>query len=169
MQQRGKLITFSRRGHTIHFHNGTCSGYAKPEDFCQPYHWWADPPDKAATHYDNYFTNGDVIPVIDTTRAVETPDGFSWVFKGPIVNVDLEDDEVNPCPQPSNAMLAALLKTEHRVPLVLHMNQKKKEPRALDQVSVKEYVRGWREHGARIGTFVLIDGKSRIDWEEKTQ
>ena len=131
-----KLLHFGQGGHTIHFTNKpysrcTLSGYCNPDNFCKASHWWADP-------IDNLNVPDKGIPVVNVRDAVNTPDGFSWVFRGPMVDVDLEDNKID---------------------------QFCEERRGgLDFVNVTDYVRGWQEHGAKIGWFRVENGVGKIEW-----
>ncbi len=116
----------------MHASNETCQGYEDPESFVQPYHWWSHPKDQLSLHWDSYDIPVEGIPVVDVREAVKTDAGYSWVFKGPLLDVDLADNEID----------------------------------RLDGVSVSQYVQGWREHGARIGRFFVVDGKGVIEWAD---
>lgn len=142
-----KLVTFGQGGDTVHYGRGhTCSGYGSPE---RPH---------AALGEEI----PDGTPVIDKRAAVGTPDGFSWVFRGPMVNVDLPDGEREDCPTPSPT-LAAGLEGGYAVMLARQTVARaaSSAPGPLDYVSIAEYVRGWREHGARIGEY----RGGKIVWE----
>ena len=120
-----KLVKSGRGCDTVYLGKGhTISGYGSPE---RPH---AGETGKA---------NGNLIipdgtPAIDVRAAVETDDGYRWVFKGPMVDVDLPDGG---CSGYSKA------------------------PGAMDYVSTREYVEGWRQHGARIGHY----SGGRIVWD----
>lgn len=134
-----KLVCFGQGGDTLHYADGgTCSGYESP-----------DRPHAAAGK-----DIPDGTPAIDKRAAIDTEEGFRWVFRGPMVNPAIPDGETERCPDPSPVMVAGL--SGAFVGLVAdHMASRHKgEPRGpLDYVSVAEYVRGWREHGARIGAY----------------
>lgn len=139
MDRVAKLVTFGRGGDTVYLGKGsTISGYGKPEN----------------PHAAKGETIPDGTPVIDTRAATETTEGIAWVFKGPMVDPDLPDGACDSCPQPSE-VLAGGLTGGFRNMAALHMlSRAKKEKRGpLDHVSVSEYVQGWREHGARIGSY----------------
>ena len=143
---QAKLLKFGNGGHVIYFlnppyKNCTCSGYEDPETFVKPYHWWAHPKDQISRHWDGYVFPPDGLPVIDLREAVETDPGYSWVFKSPMVNPDLPEGAVE------------------------RLDNRDGPPRSLDCVSVSEYVRGWREHGAKIGKAFIRDGACIIEWE----
>lgn len=149
MQRVAKLVCFGRGGDSVEY-GGGCrgSGYGTPE---RP-----------------HAAEGEVIPdgtpVIDKRAAVETEAGFAWVFKGPMCNPDIVDDEVIACPVPSDALVAGVSGNSYGTLLALQGVHKlaSTEPGPLDYVSVKRYVDGWREHGARIGHY---EG-GVIVWEE---
>lgn len=165
-----KLITFGRRGHTLYiddihpeYSNVTCSGYEDPESFVKPYHWWADAPGIMRTHLDGYDMPAEGVPVIDVRAAVDTEDGLKYALRGPIVNVRLKAGEVSECPIPSECMISGLVAEGGYGALVAsHIDSRVNKSRSpLDEVSVSEFVAGWREHGARVGKFI----DNRIVWE----
>ncbi len=134
-----RLVTFGQGGDSTHDDNGsTCSGYGNPD---RPH---------AAEGKDI----PDGTPVIDKRKAVDTPEGYSWVFKGPLVNVNLPDGEACYCPEPS-PILAAGVSGSYVGLLGLQAASRATQATRgpLDEVSVSEYVRGWKEHGARIGEY----------------
>lgn len=145
-----KLVTFGKGGDSVYYGNGiTSSGYGNPEN-----------PHAAAPDRGNIFPDG--TPAIDTRQATDTEIGFKWVFSGPLVNVDLPEDKVDICPEPSD-LFSAALQGEYKNLLSYHKalkdSQKKIGP--LDSVCTKEFVRGWREHGARVGKYE----NGKIVWE----
>jgi hypothetical protein len=99
--------------------------------------------------------------VIDTRQAVATPEGYKWVFTGPLCSPDLSDSEVNLCPEPS-PLFAGAVGGLYLALLAIHGSQNQNELRSLDSVSPERYAEGWRKHGARIGR--IVDG--RIVWDE---
>ena len=139
-----KLVHFGRGGDTVHFAKGhECSGYGSPEN-----------PHAACNHGDTVIPDG--CPVVDVREAVETTEGYKWVFKGPMVNVDLADDEVDECPIPSPLFASAMVEGGGSFGglLAIHAAQRAVKQRSgLDSVSIREYLDGWREHGARIGEY----------------
>lgn len=167
-----KLLQFGKGGYTLYFskeglRSCTSSGYLSPESFVKPYHWWADPPEKLTRHWDGYKFPKEGIPIIDKLPAIKTPSGFHWVFEGPMVDVDLEDGAVSKCPEPSPTMASAVAGNTYGALLTEHKEVKKvRKHGSLDSVSVKEYVDGWREHGARIGRLFVEDNVARIEWEK---
>ncbi len=175
-QEIARLIKFTVTGHTLHssyvpanpgditYSNCRCNGYESPESFVKPYHWWADAKDVTRTHYGKYVIPSEGVPVVDIRQAIETKDGYSWVFQGPLLDCDLPDGEVDSLCEPSepfgsivDANFGGLLTLQR----VTRITQKRG---ALDSVSVSEYVQGWKEHGARIGSFTLVDGIASIAW-----
>ena len=142
---QAKLLKFGNGGHTIYFlnppyKNCTQTGYENPETFVKPYHWWAHPKDQISHFWDGFDFPQTGLPVIDLRAAVETEPGYSWVFKGPMVNPDLEDGVVD------------------------RLGNESGPARSLDMVSVSEYVKGWQEHGARIGKAFIHDDTCIIKW-----
>ncbi|XZE35344.1 hypothetical protein SH501x_000834 [Pirellulaceae bacterium SH501] len=148
-----KLVCFGEGGDSVEWGKGCrSSGYGNPE---RPHA--AEPGD------DREFPDG--TPVIDKRPAVKTPEGYAHVFRGPIVNVDLEDDEVEELPAVSGIMAGAMVEAggEYGSLLAVHVTQPKSKPRALDFVSKKQYIEGWREVGARIGFYK----GGKIVWEDE--
>lgn len=135
-----RLVKFGAGRDTVFDDDGsTISGYGSPE---RPH---------AAEGKDI----PDGTPVLDVRAATETPEGFAWVFRGPMVDVKLPDGSYEPCPQPSEVMLGGLEGSFGAVAAMQVVSRAKREPRGpLDFVSVSEYVQGWREHGARVGKYV---------------
>lgn len=139
---RPVLVHFGAGGDTIYFARQegggarTCSGYRDRKDFFAPSRWWTH--EHAERENPEPF---DGVPWVDCTEAVETPEGRQWVFAGPLVDVELPDGEREACPTDGFApviaaawgMLGAMAAG------------------GLDSVSIAEYVRGWAEHGAKVG------------------
>lgn len=168
IKKRAGLLHFGARGHTIHASSETCQGYEDPESFVRPYHWWAHPPEQMSLHWDSYEIPAEGVAVVDVRAAIETPEGYSWVFKGPLVDVDLADDQVNECPMPSPILAFGLAQSGYGLLLADHVvakNSPQRKRSSLDSVSVSEYINGWREHGARIGRFFVRNGAGVIEWE----
>lgn len=152
-----KLVCFGRGGHTIDFgryewapgHTATCtlSGYCSPDK----------PPQ---SNWEDVIPDG--CPVVDKLPAIETAAGYAWVFKGPMVDVDLLDGDCSECPQPSELFAGAMAGNSYGSLLAVHEITRQTQKRgALDHVSIREYIDGWREHGARIGRYE----SGRIVWE----
>ena len=128
-QEIAKLICFGLGGDTVHLgNNSTICGYGSPE---KPH---------AATPSES-LSIPDGCPVIDKREAVETEKGYKHVFNGPMVNVDLADEEIDPSP--------------FSIP-VFGIN-------GLTKVSTKKYVEGWKFVGARIGYYK----NQQIVWEDE--
>ena len=143
MEKRiAKLVEFGRGGDIVHYdENCHGSGYGDPE---HPH----------AAKIDEGLEIPDETIAIDKRDAAETPVGFKWVFSGPMVNVDLPDGECEACPAPSNIMASAMIGNQFGTMIAVHATSKVKQKRgSLDKVSIKEYVDGWRNHGARIGRY----------------
>ena len=140
-----KLVCFGRGGDTVEFSGSChCSGYGTPE---RPH---AAEPGPSCIIPDG-------TPVIDKRGVIETEEGFRWVFDGPMVNVDLADDDCDYCPDPSPLMAEAMMHPGNGFgPLlaqhIVARGQRRKRS-GLDMVGIREYVEGWREHGARIGHY----------------
>lgn len=140
-----KLVCFGRGGDQVIGSDFICSGYGSPDN-----------PHAARSDGSTTFPDGTY--AIDKRAAVETPEGFSWVFTGPMCDPDLPDDACDHCPVPSELFASAVTadpSNQYGKLLALHsaQNATGRQRGALDHVSVAEYVRGWREHGARIGQY----------------
>ena len=101
----------------------------------------------------------------DGTYAIDiTADGCDvmWSVRGPMVDVDLDDGAVDPCPTATEPVASALdigfggLLTRHKA-----HKARSSAPGPLDKVSIAEHVASWREHGARIGRYL----NGSIRWE----
>lgn len=138
-----KLVCFGRGGDSVEY-GGGChgSGYGSPEN-----------PHAAAPSETCIIPDGTY--AIDKREAVDTPEGYSWVFKGPMCNPDIPDGECDECPVPSALFAGAVADNEFGQLLTIQTAQKAAGHKrtGLDMVSVAEYVAGWREHGARIGRY----------------
>lgn len=140
-----KLVTFGEGGDTVYYGRGcTGTGYGNPEN-----------PHAARPSADCIIPDG--TPAIDKRPAIATDDGYRWVFRGPMVNVDLDDGGYDPCPQPSALFAGAMAEGGGSYGTMLALqacSRANSEPRGpLDSVSIREYVDGWRDHGARIGHY----------------
>ncbi|AMV35705.1 hypothetical protein VN12_26670 [Pirellula sp. SH-Sr6A] len=153
MKYVAKLVCFGAGGDSVEWGGGCRStGYGSPE---RPH---AAEPEDGKEYPDG-------TPVIDKRPAVKTKAGFRHVFNGPIVQVDLEDEETEDLPEVSSVMAGALSEggNEYGALLTLHKSQSRSKPGALDFVSIKKYVDGWREVGARIGFYK----SGKIVWEDE--
>jgi hypothetical protein len=171
-----RLLHFGRGGHTAYFSdlgpikysNCHLSGYEDPESFCALYQWWAHPRGEMSSHWHDLSVPDDGIPVVDVRGAVETPAGMDWVFRGPMVDPDLPDGAADELCAIDPMMAGAMAGNAFGQLAAFHTAQRASGARrgSLDSVSVREYVDGWREHGARIGrAFRNADGSARIVWE----
>lgn len=163
---QAKLLHFGKRGHTLHGSNVSSQGYEDPESFVKPYHWWAHPKDQMSLHWGGWVIPESGIPVVDVRAAVETDAGYSWVFKGPLLDVDIADGEIERLPDVSPFMLPAV-EAYGQVGALAETIKARRTAKAgpLDGVGIADYVQGWREHGARIGRFFVRDGQGVIEWE----
>lgn len=169
-----KLISFAAIG-TIDYqsYDSSCrnchiSGTpSDPDQFIKPYHWWADEKDVMSTHWDSLDIPDEGVPVLDKRAAIETNDGYRWVFKGPILDCRLPDGEISRLGEVSPIMLPAIV----AYGMVGALVENKKAAQSnhagpLDYVSVSEYIQGWKEHGAKVGVFKLdSNGNGYITWD----
>jgi len=127
------LVKFGKGGHTVEFYprpmkGGTYSegsvsesGYDRPEDFFAPSHWWTH--DYALVRDAAEFEG---VPFVDMREAVTTPEGYAWVFKGPMHSAKLKPGQRDKFVDGSESI-------------------------ALDYVSIDEWCDGWRKVGAIVG------------------
>lgn len=145
-----KLVVFGVGGDLVHYsHNHTSSGYGTPDN---P-HAAADLPDG--------------VPVVDLRPAVATDVGRRQVFVGPMVNVDLHDDEIDRFDDghPATKLVHAATKG-NSFGALLGLSKAchtlaPDEPGPLDFIPTTAWIARWRRFGARIGT--TADGS--IIWE----
>lgn len=141
-----KLIFFGEGNTVVEYENCHESGYDKPEAFFALDHW----------HYDSFLKYRDPrhwegVPWIDKRVAVNTPRGFSWVFRGPMVNVKLKPDEVDKLPEVDPWFAASMHPTNQALLVMGKATSKTQKYGSLDYVDVATYVRLWVEHGAVAG------------------
>lgn len=152
-----KLVSFNKRGHTVYFAKvrntwGDSTqreeGYDDPENFFAPQKWWAH----------DYMTQRDAtafegVPWINMREAVNTDAGFKMALNGPMVDVDLADDEINACPIPSDMLRIGTAGNQFGTLLAMQdvSRAKREKVGPLDSVSIAEYVRRWKEAGAEVG------------------
>ena len=137
-----KLVQFGRGGDTVYYGDGsTGTGYGNP-----------DRPHAADL---SRHTIPDGTPAIDVRAAVETDEGMRWAIRGPMVDVDLSAGAVAPCPEPSPIFAVAVADNQFGTLLSdQRASRASGESRGpLDSVSIREYLAGWRDHGARIGCY----------------
>lgn len=169
---KAKLLKFGQGGHTLHYveegySNCSCQGYCDPESFVKAYHWWAHPAEQLSYHFEGYDIPVEGIPVIDVREAVSTPEGYKWVFRGPLLDVQLAEGEVDELGKINPLMAVAMAGNAYGTLIADHLVTKASSARgSLDGVSVGEYVKGWREHGARIGRLYVEGTSARIEWED---
>ncbi len=102
---------------------------------------------------------------------MQTPGGYAWALKGPLVDVDLAEGECAPLDLAKNSLIAgaaAAANSHFAFLLALQLASKHGCPKRgpLDHVSVAEYALGWQKHGARVGHYetgkiVWHDGQER--------
>lgn len=141
-----KLVTFGRGGDTCYCGKGsTISGYGSPDR----------PHAGDATRHDI----PDGTPALDLHPALESDEGIRWAICGPMVNVDLADDEIDRCPDPSEIFASAMVEASrdgnpYAGMLATHQVTKRRQRAgSLDSVSRSEYIAGWLERGARLGRY----------------
>lgn len=147
-----RLVSFGKGGFTVHYADGSLMrGYDGPES-CQEVARCKD---------------GTV--VIDKRPAVRTMAGVRWALAGPLVDVTLRPGQIDPCPNPRRTTIGTAMEADPENPYgpLLSLQAESRDagliPGPLDRVDIEEYVRGWRQHGARIGQ--VIGGEIR--WEDE--
>ena len=140
-----KLVTFGVGGDGVELGKGShISGYGNP-----------DRPHASAPSDTLMIPDG--CPAIDMRPAVESGDGVKLAISGPMVNVDLADDDVDRCPEPSALMGVAMAGNAYGTMLAVQKVSRLADPvkpGPLDKVSVKVYIGLWRDAGARIGHYM---------------
>lgn len=156
-KERARLVTFGRGGDTVYCGRGagefeskcTIAGYGRPD----------------RPHAADNLPAG--VPALDLLPAIDTAEGWRYAITGPMVDVDLADDDVSECPQPSEIFAAAMLEdagNQFGALLTLQAASRAagKRPGPLDSVSVKAHIAAWMKLGARLGH---TDGKGGIVWQ----
>lgn len=149
MNDRIKLVTFGRNGDTAYcardqWGKSTITGYGSPD----------------RPHAGEGKGIADGTPALNLRPALETAEGISWVFKGPMVDVDLAEDAIEKCPEPSALLAGALAGNQYGTLLAIHQTTKKERAGSLDYVSMSEYIREWVSRGAVLGYYQ----NDRIVW-----
>lgn len=146
-----KLVTFGRGGDTAYCTgNATISGYGRP-----------DRPHAGESCERHPIEDG--TPALDLLPALETDEGFRHALRGPMVDVNLADDEVDRCPDPSPIFAAAVSGNQFGTLLAMQSVAKAAAPAApgpLDSVSRSAFIAGWLAVGARLGHYQ----NGRIVW-----
>jgi hypothetical protein len=148
-----KLVCFGNGTDVVYYGHGTeGSGYGSPE---RPH----------AAQIDDGCAIPDGTPAIDKRPAIATAAGYSWVFKGPMVNPDIPDGKIDRCPDLAGSMVAQAIVSDPGngyAPLIVsQLAHRGSSAGPLDSVSISEYVRGWKAVGARIGRYQ----SGQIVWE----
>lgn len=147
-----RLVTFGRGGDTVYCNDSRISGYGRP-----------DSPHAAEPSARLVIPDG--TPALDLHPALDTTEGFKWAFQGPMVDANLPENAHTDCPSPSPMFAAAVAGNEFGTLLALQecsRHTRPNQPGPLDSVSIAEYVRGWKDHGARVGEYQA----GRIVWSD---
>jgi hypothetical protein len=148
MNTRNKalFVEFSDGGDCVYFpRHSTSTGYGTPE---RPH----------AAEIDEGLEIPDGIIALDTRPAIATDEGFSWVFRGPMLDPDLPAGTSDQCPPPEPLMAVAMMTDRGNafggLLNLQGMSRARGETRGpLDSVSIPEYVAGWVKRGARVGVY----------------
>ena len=107
------------------------------------------------------------LPVLDIRDAIETPEGYAWVFRGPMCDPSLPDGVIDTFDEEHDWFTKALASAIPEFGGILehHTYTVGQPARALDRVSINQYLQGWRDHGARVGILQIIDNEPHITWE----
>lgn len=168
--RQAKLVTFGKGGDVVYWSaNEKTSGYGTPEN------------QHAGSRLGPNESIPDGCPVIDKRGSIDAGPGIRLTIGGPMVNVDLADGEVDACPDLNGSIIAAAVISEpgnefgtlarihnasraRRALASAHNTSEHREaPGPLDFVSAAEYVRLWRNVGARIGAYQ----NGVIVWEDQ--
>jgi hypothetical protein len=141
-----KLVFFGEGNTVVEYDGCHESGYDKPEAFFALDHW----------HYDSFLKYRDPkhwegVPWIDKRACIKTIKGFSWFFKGPMVNVKLQPGEIDKLPEVDPWFAKAMHPTNQALLAIGKSTAKTQKAGSMDMVDVATYVRGWVEHGAVAG------------------
>lgn len=137
-----KLVMWGLGGISVEWGGGCSSSGCTTRDFLRP--------------------DFDGAVILDKRAAVQTPEGLLWVFKGPIVDVDLDDGDCDVLGSHDiSVSLAAGVEGVYAGLLASHVgNAAARGP--LDSVSMGEYIQGWVDRGARVGR--IVDGD--VVWDD---
>ena len=104
--------------------------------------------------------------VLDTRTAKGRSDFVKNVLAAPLVRVDLEESEVDKCPQPSEMLKAGIAGNTFGALLDQHLaTPAEAQYGSLDSISPKAYCDWWKERGARAG--IVENGEVRWYDEHK--
>lgn len=148
-----KLVTFGRGGDCVHYGSvktktgsskSTCTGYGTPE---RPH---------AADNAKREIPDG--TPALDKRPAIDTPAGFSYAIKGPMVDVDLEPGTCSRLGKMENSIVADAVTRDPGNAfgqlINLHRSsQGRQKYGPLDEVAIDIYMARWKELGARTGHY----------------
>jgi hypothetical protein len=155
-----KFVEFGRGGDTVHFARGHyAAGYGTPEN-----------PHAAQIKEGRAIPDGTL--ALDQRQAIGTKAGYAWVFRGPLLNVDLPVGEVLPLHDPGrpasiieDVLLSERDHNDYGRLVALHRahEETSKDPGPLDEVDIQTYIAGWLRVGARLGRY---EG-GRIVWDDE--
>lgn len=145
-----KLVVFGGGGDTVYLSaNAHISGYGSPER-----------PHAAECRDGKDLDIPDGCPAVDLREAIKTTEGFNWVIKGPMVNIDLDDGARSDLALKDRDMgivgaiaagspeFSSLLQLQRA-----HEGKRTEKAGPLDHVAIPEYLDGWRAHGAKVGEY----------------
>jgi hypothetical protein len=133
------LVQFGLGGHSIIFNRkgSSLSGYSNPENFFQ----------------ENKEIIANNTPVIDKRSILEISPFLA--FQSPLIDPTLQDNQIDKCPQPSEAMAFGLSGSFQTLLLLQeHHKMQSKEAGPLDSIGINDFINWWRSKGAKIGKVV---------------
>jgi hypothetical protein len=157
MKERGVFVSFGLGGHHICLkgeYNGTLSGYDSPESF-----------EKAMQGGRYAERDLEGAPVVDIRAVVEDHPGLA--YRAPLCSVNLEGNQIDRCPEPSDIMRLAMkeqggsFNTFLQLQTLHEKTTQAQEPGPLDSVSPQRLLAYWKGHGARTGRIQ----NNQIMWE----
>ena len=150
-KEQAVLMFFGLGGHHVSFKvsgggqfdvNYTLSGYYKPDNFK------INDNEKARNYEDCLVINKRNVLKNNPMLAISAP----------MMNVNLKDDDIDPCPNPSALMVWGL---EGQFKTLANLKRSNKEYTGLDSISPKAYFEFWKSKGCQTG--IIKNGQ--IIWD----
>lgn len=165
------LVWFGLPGHVLECQpkkepgctiSGHLSGYHDPDSFVEAVRRGRY---AGAEPYETRYVFPEGTPVLDKRPALRGPHGVNLSFRSPLLNLALADQEIERCPEPSEALAAGVSGAfvTYLACQTAHRASGAKTPGPLDSISCAAYVAYWRAAGARVGR--LREGGTVIEWE----
>lgn len=139
------MVQFGPAGHTVHYPSSRLTGYESKATFFATSKWWAH---DFADRLDPEAYEG--LPYIDTT-GMEDEDRAHMAIKGPMVDVNLGEGQVDRAPAVSEAMKAGLEGLFSTLAKVADQQRKQDMLGSLDHTDTATYMKLWKHFGAEVG------------------